>query len=51
MNRHFVAETFSESQLPPIDAKHGEILEPYLPRQWTHQQATAILKLKHPIHK
>jgi len=35
--RQFVAE----SQLSPIDAKHGEIQELQPLKQWTHQQATA----------
>ncbi len=37
MYRQFVVE----SQLSPIDAKHGEIQELNPLRQWTHQQATA----------
>ncbi len=37
MYRQFVAE----SQLSPIDAKHGKIQEINLIRQWTHQQVTA----------
>jgi len=37
MYRRFVAE----SQLSPIDAKHGEIQEINPIRQWTRQQVTA----------